>query len=152
MKRLLCACRSCGRVTNPFRPTHRKIWKQKTTNTNTLTINALTGTTDKTAKFWTPGPLTESDEEALFASSQETIKSTPGCTSHSAPEIAAVNTAGTRNPPKTALRTNQSIQAAKGENQRKKIEKSLNQVRKRQYQGAVFILGKIAKDRHVNRQ
>ncbi|XP_011192178.2 uncharacterized protein LOC105218338 [Zeugodacus cucurbitae] len=126
--------------------------KSKTTTTNTLTtIATVTGTTVTTYRNQTM----ESDQDALLASSQETITSATGGTSHSTPVATAENIVGTNQSTpnlhtepctsKAAQSSNQSTLAAKGEN-RKKRKKSLNQVRKSRYQRAIYVLGEIAKD------
>ncbi|XP_050337718.1 uncharacterized protein LOC126764036 [Bactrocera neohumeralis] len=92
-------------------------------------------------------PITESDEDELLASSQETGKGTAGHTNLSIPADTAVITANVReeaSTSKAAMSTNQSA-LAKGEI-KKKRKKSQNQLRKNRYQRAVFILGKIAKN------
>ncbi|XP_050339619.1 uncharacterized protein LOC126765931 [Bactrocera neohumeralis] len=116
----------------------------KTTTTTTTNLTTTATTKDMNYRI----PITESDEDELLASSQETSKGTAGHTNLSIPADTAVITANVReeaSTSKAAMSTNQSALAAKGEI-KKKRKKSQNQLRKNRYQRAVFILGKIAKD------
>ncbi|XP_049315268.1 uncharacterized protein LOC125779010 [Bactrocera dorsalis] len=117
------------------------------TTTTTTTTTTMTTTTATTTDMKYRNPITESDEDELLASSQETSKSTTGRTNQSTPVDTADKPSNLReeaSTSKAAMSTKQSALAAKRDV--KKRKKSQNQLRKNRYQRAVFILGKIAKD------
>ncbi|XP_018788385.1 PREDICTED: uncharacterized protein LOC108968680 [Bactrocera latifrons] len=117
------------------------------TTTNLTPITTITGTATLLPTY--RNPIMKSEEDDLIAFSKETIKSTTGRISNSTPVVTAAETANPRveaSTSKAAISTNQSPLVAKVGNQRKKRKKTQNQLRKRRYQQAVFILGKKAKD------
>ncbi|XP_049316593.1 uncharacterized protein LOC125779342 [Bactrocera dorsalis] len=120
-------------------------WDQNMNVNNNKTTTTMTTTTATTTDMSYRNPITESEEDELLASSQETSKSTTGRTNQSTPVDTADKISNLPTTSKAAMSTNQSALTAKGDS-KKKRKTSQNQLRKNRYQRAVFILGKIAKD------
>ncbi|XP_039951613.1 uncharacterized protein LOC120768912 [Bactrocera tryoni] len=118
-----------------------------TTTTNLTPTTTITGTATQLPTY--QNPIIKSEEDDLIAFSQETIKSTTERISNSTPVVTAAETAKPKveaSTSKAAIATHQSALVAKVDNHHKKRKKTQNQLRKRRYQQAVFILGKKAKD------